>query len=461
MQAPSLPTPGIASQWTDLIARLPPGLDLDQSARSSSALRRRRNVQDAATLLRLALAHGPGALSLRSAAAWAGLTGITQLSDVALRRRLRGAADWLGHIAGALLSQRSATPEVLPASRMRIVDGTSITRAGDDGTTWRIHASFDPATACFTDLQLTGAEGGEGFSRFSFERGDLAIGDRFYAKPPSLQHVLRSGADFLVRVGWNSMRMVTADGARLDLASIYARMGPGETSEVPVFVTGRNKSQGRTPRRLFPARLIIFRQHEEASARAVRTAERQHSKKRFGMALQPMTLASARFLMVLTSLPADKATAAEALAAYRLRWQVELAFKRLKSGLGIDRLMARDPAMARSWLFSHLILALLIEDVASEVLDSPPCAGCWPRPSCFPMATACGPAVCASRCRLEPLHRRRAAAGRQLNHTTYLRSAAAPSVPGGARTIARATRAVASTSVARRVSAMGGKPTGS
>jgi hypothetical protein len=264
--------------------------------------------------------------------------------------------------------------EGLPASRLRIVDGTSISRAGDDGTTWRIHASFDPATACFTDLQLTGAEGSEGFSRFSFARGDLAIGDRFYAKPPGLQHVLKSGADFLVRVGWNSMRMVTADGMRLDLASIYARMAPGETSEVPVFVTGRNKGQGRKPRRLFPARLIIFRQHEEASARAVRAAKRQHSKKRSGMSLQAMTLASARFLMVLTSLPAGEATASAVLAAYRLRWQVELAFKRLKSGLGIDRLLARDPTMARSWLLSHLILALLIEDGASEVLDSPPCA---------------------------------------------------------------------------------------
>ena len=451
MQAPSLPIPGIASQWTDLIARLPPGLDLDQSARSSGALRRRRNVQDAETLLRLALAHGPGALSLRSAAAWAGLTGVAQLSDVALRRRLRGASDWLGHIAGALLSRRSATAEILPASRMRIVDGTSVSRAGDHGTTWRIHASFDPATACFTDLQLTGAAGGEGFSRFSFVPGELAVGDRFYAKPPGLQHVLRSGADFLVRVGWNSMRMVTANGARLDLASIYARMAPGETSEVPVFITGRNKGQGRKPRRLFPARLIVFRQHEEASARAVRAAKRQHSKKRSDMALQPMTLASARFLMVLTSLPADKATAVEALAAYRLRWQVELAFKRLKSGLGIDRLLARDATMARSWLLSHLILALLIEDDASEVLDSPPCKGRCPRSACFPMATTSSLAVCASRCRIGLVRDRRAAASRWFHYTTHLRSAAAASLPGDARTIAPATRAAASPSITSRV----------
>jgi hypothetical protein len=56
MQAPALLTPGIASQWTDLTARLPSNLDLDASARSSGALRRRRNVRDAETLLRLALA---------------------------------------------------------------------------------------------------------------------------------------------------------------------------------------------------------------------------------------------------------------------------------------------------------------------------------------------------------------------------------------------------------------------
>ena len=141
MQPASLTPVDTASQWRDLIARLPPSLDLELSARNSGALRRRRNVGDAGTLLRLALPHGPGALSLRSAAAWAGLTGVAQLSNVALRRRLRGAADWLGQIAGALLSQRSSTAEELPASRLRIVDGTSISRAGDAGTSWRIHAS--------------------------------------------------------------------------------------------------------------------------------------------------------------------------------------------------------------------------------------------------------------------------------------------------------------------------------
>ena len=51
---------------------------------------------------------------------------------------------------------------------------------------------------------------------------------------------------------------------------------------------------------------------------------------------------------------------------------IELAFKRLKSLLGIGRLPVRSEALARSWLFAHLIMALLIEDASKELLASHP-----------------------------------------------------------------------------------------
>jgi hypothetical protein len=79
------------------------------------------------------------------------------------------------------------------------------------------------------------------------------------------------------------------------------------------------------------------------------------------------------YLMLVTSLPAT-VPASEVLVAYRLRWQVELAFKRLKSLLGLDRLPAKSEPLARSWLLAHLILALLIEHTARTLLDLPPWA---------------------------------------------------------------------------------------
>ncbi len=98
----------IDTEFGELLSRLPAGLDLDVSARMSGALVRRRGVKDAASLLRLALGYAACGLSLRGAAAWAEISAVARLSDVALLNRLRRAADWLGEIVAAILSERMA-----------------------------------------------------------------------------------------------------------------------------------------------------------------------------------------------------------------------------------------------------------------------------------------------------------------------------------------------------------------
>jgi IS4 transposase len=58
----------------------------------------------------------------------------------------------------------------------------------------------------------------------------------------------------------------------------------------------------------------------------------------------PRSVLAAGFMVLVTSLPAA-IPAGEICAAYRLRWQVELAFKRLKSLLHIDRLWGNRNAI--------------------------------------------------------------------------------------------------------------------
>ena len=98
---------------------------------------------------------------------------LLSFSDVALRRRLRGAADGLGQIAGALLSARLPSENAVRTERLRIVDGSSISHAGCRRDQLTAARGIRSRTSCFTDLELTGADGGEGFGRFSFSRGDL------------------------------------------------------------------------------------------------------------------------------------------------------------------------------------------------------------------------------------------------------------------------------------------------
>ena len=53
-------------QFSDLLKRLPAGLDLDALAFETKAIQRKRNIDGGANLLRLALARGPGAFFVAS-----------------------------------------------------------------------------------------------------------------------------------------------------------------------------------------------------------------------------------------------------------------------------------------------------------------------------------------------------------------------------------------------------------
>jgi hypothetical protein len=368
-------SPSLEAQWPDLVAAVSAAIDLEATARTSGALVRRREIRSAEALLRLALAYGPGGLSLRAAAAWAGASGLAELSDTAVMKRLRRAAPWLGEVAGALLRRAAAAPPTqgpLPGRRLRIADGSMITGPGGKRK-WRLHAAFDPVAGRFTDLALTDERGAESFDRTDWRAGDVALGDRCYARPPALRRILAAGADFIVRTGWTRLRLLDADGAPVAWERIFGELAVGEVAERAVSVDYSGKGGKSRGDAVFPARLIVLRLAPETAARAAKAQHRRQNRCRSHRPLQPLTVQATGYLMLVTSLPAA-VPASEVLEAYRLRWQVELAFKRLKSLLGLDRLPAKSAALARSWLLAHLILALLIEDTARTLLDLPPWA---------------------------------------------------------------------------------------
>lgn len=77
-------------------------------------------------------------------------------------------------------------------------------------------------------------------------------------------------------------------------------------------------------------------------------------------------------MLLLTSLSEDEYSAEQVADCYRLRWQIELAFKRLKSLLHLDALRAKEPELAKAWIFANLLAAFLIDDIIQPSLDFPP-----------------------------------------------------------------------------------------
>ena len=360
--------------WPMLVSRLPPSLDLGASARECGALVRRRGIADAEALLRVALSYGGCGLSLRGTAAWAETASVASLSDVAVLNRLRGSAPWLATIVGAILSARVGAPVSAGSGhRLRVVDATTLAAPGSTGVDWRLHVAYDAGAQQTTAVELSDGRGAESLSRFAWARGDLILGDRGYAKAGDLAAVGDAGADFVVRTGWNALKLRTRDGAPFDLFTALDRLPERGIGEAEIGI-----ALDRAGTTLMPARLVMLRK-TEAEAEASRRKAR-HKSRRQGKTVQQNTLKAAGYVLLLTSLDAPRAAAADILALYRLRWQIELVFKRLKSLLDLAALPAKDPDLARSWIYAKLIVALLLEDVTRDALDSPP----WAEPIQLP-----------------------------------------------------------------------------
>ena len=73
------------------------------------------------------------------------------------------------------------------------------------------------------------------------------------------------------------------------------------------------------------------------------------------------TLAAADWFILLTSLPVSDFTTDDVLTLYRLRWRVELGFKRLKSVIGLHGPPGIDERSARPYVLAHLLMLLLLE----------------------------------------------------------------------------------------------------
>jgi hypothetical protein len=357
-------------ELSQLLRRLPAAFDLEATARQSGALVRRRGVKSAASLLRLALGYGACGLSLRGAAAWAEVAGVADLSDVALLNRLRGAAGWLGGIVGALLSERLSETAASPEGyRLRLVDATTLSHPGSRQTNWRLHlcCRLLGARPQIEQMELSDGHGGESLRRFASAPGDIEIGDRGYAKAADLAAVKEAGGDFIVRIGWGSVGLRRPDGTPFDLFGALDRLPEHGIAEAAVALTLE-----RAGTQLLPVRLVMLRLPEAATERNRRRARRKSRKQ--GKTIQQKTLRAAGFVLLVTSLPPERFPAADVLVLYRLRWQIELVFKRLKSLLHLDELPAKDPELARAWIYAKLIAALLLQDIAGQVLDSPPSA---------------------------------------------------------------------------------------
>lgn len=336
--------------WDVLLTLFPEGWD--RQARETGAMERQRGIKVPTTLLRLFLLHVARGYSLRETAVRAKESGLATISDVGLLKRLRRSEDWLHWLCTQLVAENGVQmPDQTGRGVVRIVDGTLIKEPGKTGSQWRILYSMRlPDLRCdYFDLTATtGAGTGESFARLPVAKHDLILGDAGYSTAPGIEWVVNQGGDVLVRVNPQSLPLEEKRGEKFDLLSRLQTLSKaGEIGEWQVNLAGR----------AVKGRVCAVRKSEESIQQAHRRIERRASKKQVNT--KPDTWEYAKYIVVFTT---DQSRLAETILEwYRVRWQIELTFKRLKSLAQLGHLPKYDDQSSRAWLYGKLFVALLTQ----------------------------------------------------------------------------------------------------
>ena len=331
----------VQDMWEYIESVLPS--NLDKIAEETGALVRCKGVHSAAKLLRIILTYGVTDLSLKATSAWASSTGLGQMSSVALFYRVRSAREWLSRLIAGMLHVQ-ARPSVCSGVNVTIVDATVLVGPGAKGTEWRLHTGIDPATGQISSVKLTDASVGESYANYPVKAGDVLVGDRAYALASGIAHVHKRNGYVVARANLYSIRLCRRDGTVFHPLLEASRIPKVGVAHYDILIPAppETRSRSHKPWKLkdasawIPARLL-----------AVRTRKNT-------------------IIWVITTVPESLASDTVIMELYRVRWQIELEFKRLKSLLGLDALPSRRGPTAESWILARILAAILVEKLLRD-----------------------------------------------------------------------------------------------
>lgn len=303
-------------------------------------------------LLRTLLIHLAGGLSLRETSAYCQASNLVDVSDVAILKRLRKSEAFFNWCISNL-KQNNQAP-LIGNLNCRVFDATMIKEPGPTGTLWRFHYSINLKTLMCDEQKLTDYKTGEGFKNYTLHASDVILADRGYSRPINIAKANEFGAFVLIRFTPTTLPLFSGEGnTAFSLMRHLRELRYGDIGDWPVKIKISKDKK-------ISARLIGIRlppSQIEKQKKAARRASSSHGDK-----IQAKTLELAEYLMIITTLPKEY-SAEQILKLYRLRWQIELVFKRLKSLLGAGHLPKYDDQSSRAWLAGKIFVALLIERI--------------------------------------------------------------------------------------------------
>ena len=345
----------------DLVKLLPSGYE--QACFDKKAITRKRTIKNPLDLLRLILFYLSGNKSFIDVSQFALISGIGKISDAGFMKRFIKCKEWIIWLTQHILPNpviQYQKPGWLEPFQVLAIDASDIAEKGAVKRLWHLHYAVDLFSLTCSQFKITGQSTGESLKNFTLAKGCLVIAGRAYGTIKSMEHCLAAGGDFIIRIKNKAFNIYDADGGKLVFTD-WLRTVSETAEELNVYIRNSEK-------KLVPLRICACKKTKaEIAAEKVRIKKMESKKQK---KLSDETVFTHNYMFVITSLPAE-ISAAEILSCYRLRWQAELVFKRLKSLLQSGSIPAKTEEAGEAWINGKILLSLLTEKYLGDIDFSP------------------------------------------------------------------------------------------
>jgi hypothetical protein len=261
--------------------------------------------------------------------------------------------------AGLLIDK----PQWLEGKNVLLVDGSEDVKCGKNKQYFMLHYSIDLFTLSEREFLITDMQTGEKLVNFrNIRSNDIVIGDRAYGTLPGAAYIMFLQADYILRVRAGGFSVYDNTNEKIDLFEQFSTLQEGETAEITAYCIINDRYE--------LVRFCALRKDEDSERKGLKRLVKENQRKRRGKPVSELQQESNKYIIVMTSLEKD-VTAAQILDLYRARWQIEIAFKRLKSIFRYNEMPARLSENIRTWFYGKLLLSALCETLVNTGRFSP------------------------------------------------------------------------------------------
>jgi hypothetical protein len=352
--------------YKQILHILPSGWD--QKVKELGALQRGREIKTAGELLRMILIYLTEGKSFAGTSALLKLSSQIRMSKVAVFKRMRNSAQWLRWLCeniyqnAGLLAQK---PRWLRKKTVVLVDATQTVKSGAQKQKYLLHYSLELFTLSLREFLLTEESTGEKLQNFKdFGPQDIVMADRAYGTVPGISYLKSRGVGYVLRIQSRDIAnaVYTKKKEKIELFEQLSGLAEREIADISAYceINGQREK----------IRLCAMRKDAQSETEGLERLKRSNQRQCGGKAVTDEQRRNNRYIILVTSF-GKKVSAEQVLELYRMRWQIEIAFKRLKSIFEYNELPARHSESVRAWFYGKLLLAALCETLVNTGRFSP------------------------------------------------------------------------------------------